>query len=120
MGKEEFFLQVFQRRIVEIELPFERAVGSALTAPEQVNNLVEYGIKTHSSPPQPSREGTSLDDDASYQNAGEVSTRRYRKSRPIQFRFCLRFPRPSPPPEPSPVSGGGKRRTGAAPENCMT
>jgi hypothetical protein len=47
MGKEEFFLQVFQCRIIEVELPFECAVGSALTAPEQVNNLVEYGIKIH-------------------------------------------------------------------------
>jgi len=27
MSKEEFFLQVFQRRIIEVELPFERAIG---------------------------------------------------------------------------------------------
>jgi hypothetical protein len=46
-GKEEFFLQVFQRRIIEVELPFERAVSGALTAPEQVNNLVKHGIKIH-------------------------------------------------------------------------
>ena len=75
MGKEEFFLQVFQRRIIEVELPFERAVGSALTAAEQINNLVEYGIKIHLLPPQPSREGTSLDDDASYQNPAQSSMR---------------------------------------------
>src|SRR5438445_11686436 len=59
IGKEEFFLQVFQRRIIEVELPFERAVGGALTAPEQVNNLVEHGIKIHSPSPQPAREDTS-------------------------------------------------------------
>jgi hypothetical protein len=47
MGKEEFFLQVFQRRVIEVELPFERAVGDALTASEQVNDLVEHGIKVH-------------------------------------------------------------------------
>jgi hypothetical protein len=47
VGKEEFFLQVFQRCIIEIELPFERAIGGALTAAEQVNNLIEYGIKIH-------------------------------------------------------------------------
>ena len=28
--------------------------------------------------------------------------------------------RSSPPPAPSPISGGGKRRTGAELENCMT
>jgi hypothetical protein len=47
MGKEEFFLQVFQRRIIEVKLPFERAVGGALTAAEQVNNLVEHSVKIH-------------------------------------------------------------------------
>jgi hypothetical protein len=47
MSKEKFFLQVFQRRIIEVELPFERAIGGALTAAEQVNNLVEHGIKIH-------------------------------------------------------------------------
>src|SRR5262245_33760163 len=80
MGKEEFFFQVFQRRIIEVELPFERAVGSTLTAPEQVNNLIEHGIKIHLPSPQPSREGTSRCDGASYQNPAEVSTRRYRRS----------------------------------------
>ena len=80
MGKEEFVLQVFQRRIIEIELPFERAVGSALTAAEQVNHLVEYSIKIHLPSPQPSCEGTSWCDGASYQNPAEVSTGRYRRS----------------------------------------
>jgi hypothetical protein len=47
MGKKEFFLQVFQRRIIEVKLSFERAIGNALTASEQVNNLVEQGIKVH-------------------------------------------------------------------------
>ena len=28
--------------------------------------------------------------------------------------------RPAPPPSPSPILGGGKRRTGAELENCMT
>jgi hypothetical protein len=34
MGKEESFLQVFQRVVIKVELPFERAIGNALTAPE--------------------------------------------------------------------------------------
>ena len=75
MGKEEFFLQVFQRRIIEVELPFERAIGSALTAAEQVNNLVEHGIKIHLPSPQSSREGTSQYDGASYQNPAQSSMR---------------------------------------------
>ena len=45
MGKEEFVLQVVQRRIIEVELSFEQAIGNAFTAPEQVHNLVEYGVK---------------------------------------------------------------------------
>jgi hypothetical protein len=45
MGKQEFFFQVFQHRVIEVELSFERAIGHALTTPEQVNDLVEQGIK---------------------------------------------------------------------------
>ena len=47
MGKKEFFFQVFQRRVIEVELSFEHAIGHALTTPEQVNDLVEQGIKVH-------------------------------------------------------------------------
>jgi hypothetical protein len=39
--------QKVQRRIIKVELPFERAIGGTLTAPEQVNNMVEDGIKIH-------------------------------------------------------------------------
>jgi hypothetical protein len=47
MSKEEFFLQVFERRIIEVELSFERAIGDALPAPEPGNDLVEQDIKVH-------------------------------------------------------------------------
>ena len=50
MGKEEIFFQVFQGRVIQVELPFERAIGDALTAPEQVNDLVQHCIKVHPSP----------------------------------------------------------------------
>src|SRR5262249_12846964 len=50
MGKEEIFFQVFQGRVIQVELPFERAIGNTLTAPEQVNDLIQHRIKVHPSP----------------------------------------------------------------------
>jgi hypothetical protein len=50
MGKEKIFFQVFQRRVIQAKLPFERAISEALTAPEQVNDLVQHRIKVHRSP----------------------------------------------------------------------
>src|SRR4029450_1566111 len=47
MGKEQFFFQVFQRRVIQVELPFERTIGHALTAAEQLYNLVKHGVKVH-------------------------------------------------------------------------
>ena len=41
MGKKEFFFRIFQHRVIEVKLSFERAIGHALTTPEQVNDLIE-------------------------------------------------------------------------------
>ena len=66
-AKEEIFFQVFQGRVIQVELPFERAIGDALTAPEQVNDLVQHCIKIHLSPhtrqawQAPSVDGASYD-----------------------------------------------------------
>lgn len=50
MGKEQCFFQVFQRRIIQVELPFERAIGDALPAPEQLYDLVQHLVKVHLAP----------------------------------------------------------------------
>jgi hypothetical protein len=49
MGKEELFLQVFQRRLIEAKLPFERAIRDPLPAPEQLHDLVQHRVKVHPS-----------------------------------------------------------------------
>ena len=76
MGKKEFFFQVFQCRVIEVELSFERAIGHALTTPEQVNDLVEQGIKVHRALPSTTREGMSLNNGTSYQSPAASSTER--------------------------------------------
>jgi len=70
------FIKVVCFLIIEIELPFERAISGALTALEHINNLIKHSIKIHPPSSQSSREGTSLDNGASYQNLVEVSTGR--------------------------------------------
>jgi hypothetical protein len=59
-----------------VALSAEHAIGHALTTPEQVNDLVEQGIKVHRALPSTTREGMSLDDGASYQNPAARSTER--------------------------------------------
>ena len=44
---EKFFLQCFQRVIVQVELGFERSIGRPSSLLEEVNHLVEYGVKIH-------------------------------------------------------------------------
>jgi hypothetical protein len=36
MGKKEFFLEVFQRCIIEVELPFERTIGDTAALAQQL------------------------------------------------------------------------------------
>ena len=50
MRKADLFLQVFQRRVIQVDLPFERAIGDALTTPEQIHDLVQHLVKVHPSP----------------------------------------------------------------------
>src|SRR6516165_11714119 len=50
MRKEERFFQVFQRRIVELELPLEGTVGQAPPALEHGYRLVEDLLKGHRPP----------------------------------------------------------------------
>jgi len=41
------FIKVVCFLIIEIELPFERAISGALTALEHINNLTKHSIKIH-------------------------------------------------------------------------
>src|SRR6516165_3233775 len=50
MRKEERFFQVFQRRIVELKLPLEGAIGQAPPALEHGDRLVEDLLKGHRPP----------------------------------------------------------------------
>jgi hypothetical protein len=44
---DQLCLQVFEERVVEIELASERAVGDTPTAPQKLNDRVEPLIKRH-------------------------------------------------------------------------
>ena len=50
LGPNDFDLQVLQDVIIEIELPFERAIGHASAALEQGNSLVQQLFKGHGGP----------------------------------------------------------------------
>src|SRR6516165_4348280 len=50
MRKEERFFQVFERRVVELELPLEGAVGQAPPALEHGYRLVKDLLKGHRPP----------------------------------------------------------------------
>jgi hypothetical protein len=63
--KKECFFQVFQYRAIEVELSIEGAIDHVLMTPEQVNDVVEQGIKVYRALPSTTREGISLDDGAS-------------------------------------------------------
>jgi hypothetical protein len=48
VGKKEFFLEVFQRVIIEVELPFEYTIGDTPALTQQREDLVQDIIKAHS------------------------------------------------------------------------
>jgi hypothetical protein len=50
LALDEFVLQIFQGRVVELELPLEGAVGQAPAALEHGNRLVEDLLKGHRPP----------------------------------------------------------------------
>jgi hypothetical protein len=47
---DEFVLQIFEGRVVELELPLQRAVGQAPPALEHRYSLVENLLKGHRPP----------------------------------------------------------------------
>ena len=50
LARDEFVLQIFQSRVIELELPLEGAVGHAATPLEHSNRLVQHFLKSHRSP----------------------------------------------------------------------
>ena len=50
LARDEFDRQVFQGRIVELELTLERAIGQAAAPLEQGDGLVQHLLKGHGSP----------------------------------------------------------------------
>jgi hypothetical protein len=53
MGVEDSVFAVFEVIVIDVELPFESAVGHATTSVQQVDDLIEYLVNIHptSSPP---------------------------------------------------------------------
>jgi len=50
LGVDNFGLQILEVRVVEGESPFERSIGHAFLALEQVEYLGEYFIERHGRP----------------------------------------------------------------------
>ena len=50
LARDEFDRQVFQGRIIELELSLERTVGQAAAPLEQGDGLVQHLLKGHGSP----------------------------------------------------------------------
>ena len=66
----------FEIGIVHPTLALEGSLRHTASAPEQVNDLVEQGVKVHFPSPQPVRKGPSLSEGTSYQNPAEGATMR--------------------------------------------
>jgi hypothetical protein len=47
MGVEEFVLEILEGGIIELKLPLECPVRHTLTLTEEVDDLIEEGIKVH-------------------------------------------------------------------------
>jgi len=50
LTRDEFVLQIFESRVIELELPLQRAVGQAPAALEHGYGLVENLFKGHRPP----------------------------------------------------------------------
>ena len=47
LGVEEFFLERFNRLVIQMELEFERPVRDPATLAEQGKNLIQHRVKVH-------------------------------------------------------------------------
>ena len=54
MPKEERVFQVVQRRLIELELPLERAIGHAAPLAQERDHLIHDRDKVHPGPSLPS------------------------------------------------------------------
>src|SRR5262249_25648159 len=50
VGVQEFVLEILEGIIIQVELPFERAIGHAASPLEQGNRLIESLLKGHGRP----------------------------------------------------------------------